>query len=329
MVSGLFGLFVLIVTAIYAGELVWRERDTRIEDITDSMPAPTWLGFLAKFAALVGLQVVLHARGARVQPRRAARARAITKLELGALLLRALRAAAAGLRADRRAGAGGAHVRQQQVPRPLRRAARLPRHHAPAPTSASRTGSIATRAGRTSSTPTSTATATSCRRCSGSACTGSPSRRCCLLLAYALVGARPRRRLAWPLAAWPRAHERRRRGRSRAPPLAVFVGHRRLDLLQHARPQHVPVAHEAQRLAADYETQYKPLAPMPQPKITAADVRADIYPEEQRARIAGTLALVNASGRPISDVYVLYPRAARDDTIEFSAPVGAASRRSR
>ena len=49
----------LIVTAIYAGELVWRERDTRIDDIADSMPAPTWLGFLAKFATLVGLQVAL------------------------------------------------------------------------------------------------------------------------------------------------------------------------------------------------------------------------------------------------------------------------------
>ena len=59
LVGGLFSLFVLIVTAIYAGELVWRERDTRIEDIADSMPAPTWLGFLAKFAALAGLQVAL------------------------------------------------------------------------------------------------------------------------------------------------------------------------------------------------------------------------------------------------------------------------------
>ena len=63
----------LIVTAIYAGELVWRERDTRIEDITDSMPAPTWLGFLAKLVALFGLQVVLMLVVLRVQHRRAAR----------------------------------------------------------------------------------------------------------------------------------------------------------------------------------------------------------------------------------------------------------------
>ncbi len=57
--GGFFGLFILIVTAIYAGELVWRERDARIDDITDSTPAPTWLGFVAKLAALLGLQAIL------------------------------------------------------------------------------------------------------------------------------------------------------------------------------------------------------------------------------------------------------------------------------
>ncbi|MCC6192943.1 MAG: ABC transporter permease, partial [Burkholderiales bacterium] len=61
VVGGLFSLFVLIVTAIYAGELVFRERDARIEDITDSTPAPTWLSFLAKLVTLVGLQAVLMA----------------------------------------------------------------------------------------------------------------------------------------------------------------------------------------------------------------------------------------------------------------------------
>src|SRR5256714_1153557 len=59
VVSGLFGLFVLIVTAIYTGELVWRERDARIDDIGDSLPAPTWLGFLAKLATVLVLQALL------------------------------------------------------------------------------------------------------------------------------------------------------------------------------------------------------------------------------------------------------------------------------
>ena len=53
--------FVLVVTAIYTGELVWRERDARMDDIGDSMPAPTWLGFLAKFIAVLVLQLLLLA----------------------------------------------------------------------------------------------------------------------------------------------------------------------------------------------------------------------------------------------------------------------------
>ncbi len=59
VVSGLFGVFVLIVTAIYTGELVWRERDARMDDIGDSMPAPTWLAFLAKLATILALQALL------------------------------------------------------------------------------------------------------------------------------------------------------------------------------------------------------------------------------------------------------------------------------
>jgi ABC-2 type transport system permease protein len=58
--SGTFVLFSLIITAFYAGELVWRERDARIAGIADSLPAPTWLGFAAKLLALMGVQAVLQ-----------------------------------------------------------------------------------------------------------------------------------------------------------------------------------------------------------------------------------------------------------------------------
>ncbi|HKY90489.1 MAG TPA: hypothetical protein VJM11_05585, partial [Nevskiaceae bacterium] len=57
--SGLFGLFVLVVTAIYAGELVWRERETKMDEIVDAAPYPGWLPFTAKLAALVGVQSLL------------------------------------------------------------------------------------------------------------------------------------------------------------------------------------------------------------------------------------------------------------------------------
>ncbi len=45
------------------------------------------------------------------------------------------------------------------------------------------------------------------------------------------------------------------------------------------------------------ERNFKSLAAAPQPKITAVDVRADIYPDQHRVQIAGTLTLVNQSGQ--------------------------------
>ena len=58
--SGTFGLFMLIITAFYAGELVWRERDARMAQIADSLPQPTWLQFVAKLATLMLMQAVLQ-----------------------------------------------------------------------------------------------------------------------------------------------------------------------------------------------------------------------------------------------------------------------------
>ena len=58
--AGSFALFTLIITAFYAGELVWRERDARMAQIADSLPQPTWLSFLAKLLTLMGVQAVLQ-----------------------------------------------------------------------------------------------------------------------------------------------------------------------------------------------------------------------------------------------------------------------------
>jgi hypothetical protein len=77
---------------------------------------------------------------------------------------------------------------------------------------------------------------------------------------------------------------------------------------------------DAQRIAAEYEKKFKPLAMAPQPKVTAADVRVDIQPARQQARIAGTLTTVNRTDQPIRDLYLLYPRSARVQKVAFSAP---------
>lgn len=45
----------------FAGELVWRERDARMGEITDAMPGSDWAPFLGKFLGLGGVLVVLLA----------------------------------------------------------------------------------------------------------------------------------------------------------------------------------------------------------------------------------------------------------------------------
>ena len=120
----------------------------------------------------------------------------------------------------------------------------------------------------------------------------------------------------------------RRVGRSPALPALAFVGHGRLDLLQHARAQHVLLARTtASASQADYEKRYKALAQLRRnrksPRPTCASIS---IPDEQRARIAGTLSLVNATGQPITDLYVVLSAHARDAKIAFSVP-GRAGRR--
>jgi len=78
--------------------------------------------------------------------------------------------------------------------------------------------------------------------------------------------------------------------------------------------------HDVQRAQAEYEKRYKALAAAAQPRIIAVDVRVDLFPEQNRARIAGTFALANQRGLPIKDVYVVYPRRATVHAMSFGVP---------
>jgi ABC-2 type transport system permease protein len=52
-------LFLYIVTVLYAGELIWRERDVRFDQIHDSLPQKDWTDWLSRFAALALVQILL------------------------------------------------------------------------------------------------------------------------------------------------------------------------------------------------------------------------------------------------------------------------------
>jgi ABC-type transport system involved in multi-copper enzyme maturation permease subunit len=54
-----FTLFVLAIITFYSGELVWRERDARLNQIMDALPVRRWVLFGSKLGALMLVQVLL------------------------------------------------------------------------------------------------------------------------------------------------------------------------------------------------------------------------------------------------------------------------------
>jgi hypothetical protein len=52
-------LFCLVIILFSSGELVWRERRRRVEEIYDVLPIPEWVPFLGKLGAIFYVQVVI------------------------------------------------------------------------------------------------------------------------------------------------------------------------------------------------------------------------------------------------------------------------------
>ncbi|MGA8807063.1 MAG: hypothetical protein WB973_04235, partial [Thermoanaerobaculia bacterium] len=52
VIDGNFFLFAVIIAAFYAGEIVWRERMLKLNEVTDTMPSPTWAIWAGKLTAL-------------------------------------------------------------------------------------------------------------------------------------------------------------------------------------------------------------------------------------------------------------------------------------
>ncbi|HEV2148550.1 MAG TPA: M1 family aminopeptidase [Longimicrobiaceae bacterium] len=60
VLSGTFTLFLLIIISFYAGEMVWQERDVRMNQVQDATPVPTWVPFAGKLTALALVVTVLQ-----------------------------------------------------------------------------------------------------------------------------------------------------------------------------------------------------------------------------------------------------------------------------
>lgn len=61
MVEGDAQLFLYIIATLYAGELIWRERDTRFAGIHDALPLAETTDWLAKFTAVLVVELCLLA----------------------------------------------------------------------------------------------------------------------------------------------------------------------------------------------------------------------------------------------------------------------------
>ena len=57
--GGVFGIFIVIITVMFSGEIVWRSRENRMDNIIDALPVPNWVFFISKLTALVFVQVIL------------------------------------------------------------------------------------------------------------------------------------------------------------------------------------------------------------------------------------------------------------------------------
>jgi ABC-2 type transport system permease protein len=58
-IGGTFGLFVVIITAYYAGELVWKDRDQHFAELIDSKPISNAYLYLSKLLSLFCVQIFL------------------------------------------------------------------------------------------------------------------------------------------------------------------------------------------------------------------------------------------------------------------------------
>lgn len=59
-VGNSFTLFALLIAIFYGGELVWRERDRKLNEILDSTPTPDWVMFVPKIAAIYAVLLLIN-----------------------------------------------------------------------------------------------------------------------------------------------------------------------------------------------------------------------------------------------------------------------------
>ncbi len=60
IIAGTLYLFLVAMIAYYAGVLVWKERDARMDEIHDALPIPEWLSYVSRLTALIGIILLVQ-----------------------------------------------------------------------------------------------------------------------------------------------------------------------------------------------------------------------------------------------------------------------------
>lgn len=61
LAAGAFQLFTLIIVIYFSGELVWRERDNKMDQLVDALPTPDWVLPVARVLVMFGILIVMQA----------------------------------------------------------------------------------------------------------------------------------------------------------------------------------------------------------------------------------------------------------------------------
>jgi uncharacterized membrane protein YidH (DUF202 family) len=317
ILAGSFILFIVIIITIYAGELVWEERETGASQIHDSLPVPTWIPFVSKVVALVAMVAVLlavsmvtgmliqAARGYfRLQPGLYVRELFGLYLPMFALLI-ILAVAVQSLVNHKYVG----HliVIIFYISTPLLYLAGLTHnlfHYG--------------------STPE-----TFYSDMNGYGHTVEPWGWYTLFWSGVAILLAVLSNLFWVrgMETGGRWRMRLARMRFRRPALAatlvavgLVLGTGGFILYNTVELNEWKTDDEEERITVQYEKLYKRFESLPQPKITAVTLDVDIYPEERDLRIRGVYTLVNRTARPIDQVHVDLLNTLRIRRMELGVP---------
>lgn len=61
--QGSYQFLLIIIVAFYAGDVLWRERDAKLAEVTDSLPVPNWVPLLSKLGAITSVVIAFIAFG--------------------------------------------------------------------------------------------------------------------------------------------------------------------------------------------------------------------------------------------------------------------------